>query len=62
MGCAAPLVPEFFGPWCGITAEQAKEARHYFRTHGLIHKTGKRSGRADLYLPGLEPASEREAS
>ena len=29
-----------------------EEARHYFRTHGIIHKTGTKTGRADLYLPG----------
>lgn len=55
MGRAGPLAPKFFGPWCGIGPDAAKELRHVFRTHGVIVKTGDKKKLADLYLPGVAP-------
>jgi hypothetical protein len=60
MGLATPLVPNFFACWCGISESEAKEARHYFRTNGIIAKTGVKQGRADLYLPAAGQPSDDE--
>jgi hypothetical protein len=54
-GLACAITPRFFASWCRITPHEAREARHYFRTHGTIVRTGERLGRADLYVPGSIP-------
>lgn len=52
LGLATTLVPEFLGPWIGRSTETAKELRHALRSANAIHRTCKKSGNADLYLPG----------
>jgi hypothetical protein len=49
IGLPAPFVPTFIGPWCGISTDVARELRYQLIRAGLMTKTGKKHGLADLY-------------